>query len=182
MINSDDIKFEHPSNWVIGAPSQSGKSYLVYQTLKNSDYLIRESFKEIIYCYSEWQPLYEKMICEIRNISFVKGLPDLDTVENSMLVLDDLMNEEIEDKKLLNLFTVGSHHRNISVIYLTQNIYEKGKYARSISLNAHYLIIFKNRRDEAQIMHLSRQIYPHNGNFFLKFLIMQLNQNSDFNY
>ena len=142
MINCEDVKFEHPANWVIGAPSQSGKSYLVYQILKNSDILIRPSFKEIIYCYSEWQPLYEKMITDIKNITFVKGLPELDTVENAFVILDDLMNEVIEDKRLLTLFTVGSHHRKISVIFLTQNIYEKGRYARSISLNAHYLIIF----------------------------------------
>ena len=36
MIDCEDLKFEHPSNWLIGAPSQSGKSFLVYQILKNS--------------------------------------------------------------------------------------------------------------------------------------------------
>ena len=61
---------------------------------------------------------------------------------------------------LLKLFTVNSNNRKVSVIFLTQNFYEKGKYARSISLNAHFLIIFKNKRDEAQLMHLLRQIYP----------------------
>ena len=166
MINCDDIKFEHPSNWVIGAPSQSGKSYLVYQILKHSDKLIRPAFKEIIYCYSEWQPLYERMMAEIRHITFVKGLPDLHSVKNAIVILDDLMNQVIEDRNVLNLFTVVSHHRKVSIIFLTQNVFEKGKYARSISLNAHYLIVFKNRRDEAQIMHLSRQLYPRDGKFF----------------
>ena len=45
-------------------------------------------------------------------------------------------------------------------------VYEKGKYARSISLNSHYLILFKNRRDQAQIMHLARQVYPGETKFF----------------
>ena len=62
MINCDEIKFEHPSNWVVGATSQSGKSNLFYQILKNAIHLIRPSFKEIMYCYSKWQPLYEKLI------------------------------------------------------------------------------------------------------------------------
>jgi len=166
MIDCNEIKFEHPSNWVIGAPSQSGKTFFVYQILKNADTLIRGTFKEIIYCYSEWQPLYEKMISDVPKIKFIKGIPELDNLENSIVILDDLMNEVIEDKMLLKLFTVNSHHRKVSVIFLTQNIYEKGKYARSISLNAHYLVIFKNRRDEAQLMHLSRQIYPRDGKFF----------------
>ena len=69
------------------------------------------------------------------------------------------MHEVVDDKNVLNLFTVGSHYRNISVIFLTQNVYEKGKYARSISLNSHYFILFKNRRDQAQITHLARQIF-----------------------
>jgi hypothetical protein len=32
VVDFDDLKFEHPSNWIIGATSQSGKSYLVYQS------------------------------------------------------------------------------------------------------------------------------------------------------
>ena len=100
------------------------------------------------------------------------------------------MSQVVDDKNVLNLFTVGSHHRNISVIFLTQNIYEKGKYARSISLNSHYLILFKNRRDQAQINHLARQVYPGESNFFQEvfneatnekygFLIVDLKQRSN---
>ena len=166
MIDCEDLKFEHPSNWLIGAPSQSGKSYLVYQILKNSETLIKPVVDKFVYCYSEWQPLYEKMVVDIKNITFIKGLPDMDNLENAVVILDDLMHEVVDDKNVLNLFTVGSHHRKISVIFLTQNVYEKGKYARSISLNSHYLILFKNRRDQAQIMHLARQVYPGETKFF----------------
>ena len=31
-----------------------------------------------------------------------------------------------------------------------------------MSLNSHYLVCFKNPRDRAQIMHLSRQVWPEN--------------------
>ena len=81
--------------------------------------------EKFVYCYSEWQPLYEKMIVEIKNITFVKGLPDMDNLENAIVIHDDLMHEVVEDKNVLNLFTVGSHHRKISVIFLThlRNIY-----------------------------------------------------------
>ena len=166
LIDCNDIKFEHPSNWLIGAPSQSGKSYLVYQIIKNNKHLFKPEVDKFIYCYSEWQPLYENMLVEIENITFVKGLPDLENLENSVIILDDLMSQVVDDKNILNLFTVGSHHRKNSVIFLTQNIYEKGKYARTISLNTHYFILFKNRRDQEQIMHLGRQIYPGETKFF----------------
>jgi hypothetical protein len=36
VVDYDNLKFEHLSNWLIGASSQSGKSYLVNQILKNN--------------------------------------------------------------------------------------------------------------------------------------------------
>jgi hypothetical protein len=48
-----------------------------------------------------------------------------------------------------SLFTKKSHHRNISVMYIEQNLFHKGKNHRTISLNAHYMVLFKNPRDEA---------------------------------
>jgi len=64
-----------------------------------------------------------------------------------------------------NIFTKISHHRNISVLYLTQNVFDKNKYVRTISLNTHYLVLFKNVRDGTQFATLSRQMYPHSSKF-----------------
>ena len=110
MINCEDLKFEHPSNWLIGAPSQSGKTHLVYNILKNNEKIIKPKVSKFIYCYTEWQPLYEKMVVEIKNSNFIKGLPEFEILENSILILDDLMSEVVENKKAL--FTVGSHQKN----------------------------------------------------------------------
>jgi hypothetical protein len=66
------------------------------------------------------------------------------------------------------LFTRVSHHRNVSVFYLTQNIFHKSKHSRTISLNAHYIIFFKNPRDAQQISILSRQMYPTQGKFLVE--------------
>lgn len=59
----------------------------------------------------------------------------------------------------------GSHHNNISVIYLVQNLFHKSKEQRTISLNAHYIILFKNPRDMNQITHLAKQMYPGKNKF-----------------
>ena len=67
----------------------------------------------------------------------------------------------------MNLFTRGSHHRNLSVIYIVQNIFHLGKGSRSISLNSHYLVLFKNPRDKLQILTLAKQMYPGQTDFFL---------------
>jgi len=65
------------------------------------------------------------------------------------------MSETNDD--LANLFTEGPHHRNVSVVFLTQNLFYKNKHMRTISLNAHYLVLFKNPRDAGQFSILARQ-------------------------
>ena len=180
MISGDEIKFIHPFCMTVAGPTQSGKSHFIYNLLTYKNDLIQPRQEKNIYCYSVWQPLFSKMVVEIDGIQFQKGLNDIDKVSDALVILDDLMNECLENRNMLSLFTIGSHHKNISVIFLTQNIFEKGKYARSISLNSHYLIIFQNRRDKAQIQYLGRQVYPKEGEFFMKFLPTQFLKNMDF--
>ena len=63
---------------------------------------------------------------------------------NNVIILDDMMDEATEDKRISNLFTRGRHD-NLSVIFLTQNLFHKNQ--REISLNSDYMVIFKNPRD-----------------------------------
>ncbi|KAK3719577.1 hypothetical protein QZH41_006799 [Actinostola sp. cb2023] len=60
----------------------------------------------------------------------------------------------------MNLFTKGSHQRNLSVIFLLKNLYFQGKIMRTLSLNAAYLILFKKNRDKLQMLTLGKQMYP----------------------
>ena len=57
------------------------------------------------------------------------------------------------------LFTQYSHHRGISVIFISQNIYFGGRYGKTINLNAHYLVLFKNP-NLSQIRILGQQLLP----------------------
>ena len=71
-------------------------------------------------------------------------------------------------KKVSELFTRGSHHRNISLVLITQNLFHQGPSSRDISLNSKYIVVFKNPRDKTQIVHLARQVYPENVSSFHK--------------
>jgi hypothetical protein len=62
-----------------------------------------------------------------------------------------------------DLFTNGSHHRNISVILITQNIFHQSKHCRDISLNAKYLVLLNNVRDRSQFYRLAQQVYSKNS-------------------
>ena len=89
------------------------------------------------------------MLKTIPNITFVEGVPgDLESMINptiwNFVVIDDLMLELSNDQRITNLFTKGCHHRNLSVIFILQNIFHRGKKLRDMSLNCHYLVMFKS--------------------------------------
>ena len=63
---------------------------------------------------------------------------------------------ESSGKTITNLVIKGSHHRNLSIVFITQNLFHQG--LREVSLNSNYIVVFKNPRDKAQIQYLARQI------------------------
>ena len=60
-------------------------------------------------------------------------------------------------KKIKLWFTRKGHHRNASVKYITQNMFQQSKSSRTISLNSRYMILFRNERDKNQIKTLAQQ-------------------------
>ena len=56
-----------------------------------------------------------------------------------------------------------AHNRDtvpLSVIFILQNIFHRGKELRDMSLNCHYLVMFKSPRDSSQVSHLAKQMFP----------------------
>ena len=135
--------------------------------LENAQKIISPPPQRIIWCYGQWQPSYFDMLRTIPEIEFNKGIPEdidkvdyLDISQRNLIVLDDLMAQSSKDKLIADLFTKESHHRNLSIIYIVQNIFRQGKEMRNISLNAHYIVLFKSPRDKQQISMLARQVNP----------------------
>ena len=167
----DSSIFLHPFNCILAAPTMGGKTFMMTEILKFKDVLIEPPPNRIIFCYKSWQPSYEKIKKDTPSIEFIEGILDTDIINiqnNNLIILDDLMSECINSEEIMNLFTVGSHHKNISVFFLTQNIFSKGKFSRDISLNSNYMIIFKNPRDQQQLQILARQMYPNNSKFLIE--------------
>ena len=76
------------------------------------------------------------------------------------LVLDDLMEEVDHDKCVLVHFTKESHHRFIDILYLCQDLFPPGRFAKTISRNAHYIIAFKNPCDQKGLRMLLLHAFP----------------------
>ena len=165
----------HPFTCMVAGMTGSGKTVWVQSLLQQAQTVIDQPPERIIWCYSQWQNAYTQLLMMIPTIEFVKGIPEslendtyLDVNIRNLIVIDDQMIEAGKDNRIVNLFTKGSHHRNLSVIYIVQNLFHQGKGNRSISLNSHYLVLFKNPRDKLQILTLAKQMYPSETAWFIK--------------
>jgi hypothetical protein len=168
-----DVRFKTPANFYICGQSQSGKSYLVRSMLRNLEELFFPVPSKVIYCYGEFQKEFDELSEALPNIQLVQGFPNdlydmTEAHDNSLVILDDLMSQCSNDQRVADLFTRGSHHRGISVLFLTQNLFPPGKLSRTISLNSHYMLIFRNPRDSLGIATLARQMYPKNVGYLLE--------------
>jgi hypothetical protein len=67
------------------------------------------------------------------------------------------MQECTESKEICNYFTRTAHHKNISIFYLTQNFYQKGRYSTTIARNSSYIILFSSPNDFGQIKAFASQ-------------------------
>lgn len=134
-IDEDDLKFKLPFGMVIGGPSSSGKTTILLNILNHAEQLFKPVPKQIVYAYGEYHPHVDKL--HKQGVTVHAGLPSEDLLAQChrplLLILDDLMMSSSESY-LAELFTKKSHHQNIGVIFLTQNIFDKNlKVARNNS-------------------------------------------------
>ena len=169
------IPFKANSSMAIIGPTGCGKTSWVYKFLCCLDQMYDpEPPTAIMYCYGIHQPLYDDMQERISNLIFHQGLPsqcDIDqfaTGDHRLIILDDLMQQVLESNDMELLFVQGCHHRRLSVLFISQNLYGQGKAARTIALNCWYMVLFRTMRGISQIVTLSRQLYAGKSNTLME--------------
>jgi len=157
------LPFQHSFSMILAGPSRAGKSVWIKRLIENVNVMIQPTPERIIYCYSEWQALFNSYT----DVEFHRGIINIDQLNKSvrnLVIVDDLISEL--NQNLENIFTKHSHHRNLSIIFITQNLFLNNQHLRTMSRNSSYLVLFKNPRDVNQINYLARQMFPaKHGNF-----------------
>ena len=174
-VNRKYLAFQHPFTCMLAGPTSSGKTVLVKSIIENHKktlYFSGESPEtlKVVWAYGQWQSFYDLPTNNCQ-VEYIDGLPseeEIDELKPSLIIIDDLMTELGNNKSLTNIFTKGSHHKNISIIFITQNIFHQGSQMRTISLNCHYFILMKNPRDQGQIVSLASQVYSKNRKFLVE--------------
>ena len=162
-MNFDFLTLKWPFSMMIAGGSGCGKTTLTADIVENIDVYSDVRPERICLIYSEMQPIYDviaqKAPCPV---DMVRGLTaDFDPPPRSLLVIDDLQGSG-DKEAIRQIFTVKSHHKSVSVVYIVQNLFDRDPKHRTISLNAHYIVLFRNPRDMSQIVHLAKQMFPAN--------------------
>lgn len=167
-----DLRFEKGSTHLVVGPSASGKTFRTCNILRNKSAMIKggAEIKNVVFCYSVWQPIYKSMQQEGVVTKFVNKKPTCqeftDLVKQyadkggSIVVIDDFMGQI--DQDLVEITTVHSRHNNTVTFMLFQSLFPPNKLARQISLNVKYIHLHKNPRENAQVQTLARQLSPKN--------------------
>lgn len=140
MQPCDSFRCHCPCSIMVVGPSSCGKTIFVEKLLKERNPLFSRPRDPVVYCNGANRPeTFERMRKE-QGIHFYKGIPDTSLLDKwykksdgGILVLDDLMREGSDDTRVLDLFTKDSHHRRITVIHMTQDMFPKGKFAKTVS-------------------------------------------------
>jgi hypothetical protein len=163
MNKSYDHLVHTPCRIIFSGPSGSGKSELVKQILQRHLSVFYPKIpSKIVYCCKEKPPNW--MFFSTINIRFLPEIPSIEDIDpNSLLIIDDFMEELSKQKEILSLFVRSSRHRGISVFLLVQNFFYKNM--RNLTLNATHIVLFKSPRDSSFIVPLARQIFPSNPKY-----------------
>ena len=152
------IKFLANHNTIIFGQTGAGKTQFMLEVIKQK--LIHPFPKHVYYMFNIEQNFMKTWNeTEKQLITFIKGLDfdKVDTTEPSLLVIDDLLLST--NKEVVNIFIMGSHHKRISLFFITQNLFPNCPILRTMSANAHYYVIFHSQRHFRQVQTLARQIF-----------------------
>lgn len=171
-----DIRFIQPSTFLAVGPTSCGKTTLVNKIIRHKNALFDKPPAFVVYCYSQHQKSYE----DLYNAGLVHKLldhfPGFDEMKallmpykddgGSLLILDDGLSSLSSD--ITRIFYELSHHANSSIIMTSQNLFYATKEYRTISLNTHYMFVFKNPRDKRQLYSLASQLSPYKPKFIVQ--------------
>ena len=176
MSEVKSIQFCENFTMMVCGPSDSGKTIFITQVITNRDRICSYPPLKIVvvYCNAEsnlTQFAHVKInVNELDNeqygadyleryfIEAATGKKETDA-PHSLVVFDDCQMKPNLVKAISALFNGNARHKNMSLIYVGQKLYD-GHDQNRISTNAKYLVLFKNSRFKNECATLNRQIHP----------------------
>ena len=115
-----DPRWKHPFTAIVAGSTGCGKTVFGLKLLTLASEMITPVPEKIIWCFGVYQDEFDKY----PDIDFREGLPNPNTFDGTtktMLVIDYSVSET--DESVTEIFTKISHHRSVSVLYLSRNLF-----------------------------------------------------------
>lgn len=166
-----------PFSMLVAASTNSGKTFLVRDLILNHYRMFDNPLEEVVYLYHKhgrddelFNYLKDNLNVPIR---FVEGFPAKDIIDGKLflsdkkaakcLILDDVVGAALRSPVFIDLFTVLSHHDNINVIAIMQNLHAETASQRqvmnNIIRNVSYIVLFPDRRQLSTVRQIARNYY-----------------------
>lgn len=179
LMESGPFKFLTPCNIIVCGSSQAGKSTFTLRLLGHPE-LFDQPISQIYWFHG----ISAVNLPNDPRIRTIPGLPDQESLQyisqggnaHRIVVIDDLLIESLANKDVLaKLWTKTSHHCNMTMILLSQSLFEIPRIVRN---NSHYIILFKALADRLNVSNLGRQLFPGEQSYFMA----SFNNATDKNY
>lgn len=169
-----DLRLKVPFTLIVSGPSGCGKTHLVEKLISNNA-CFTEPIQEIVWSHShltDQSELKKRLLAKGLDISFTENFPEDRLLKKTLfrnsgpklLVLDDIFTGPVQNKSLTDLFNIISHHQNISVILIVQNLHGLTRNQQSclgaLLRSCKYVALFVNRRMSPVIKQLALHYFP----------------------
>ena len=166
-----------PFAMLVAASSNSGKTHLVRDLILNHHLLFEKPVFEIVWLYHK-RAYDETLVQELQAglsvpVRFIEGFPAKDISEGrlfesdnntiKLLVLDDVIVSALRSPVFIEMFTVMSHHNNMCIIGILQNLHAdtagQRQIMNNIIRNVSYVVLFPDRRNLAACKQIARTYF-----------------------
>ena len=162
-----DLRLKAPAAIIITGSSNSGKTVLAERLICQSGEAFVKPAEEVCWVYARHADdtqMFDRIRSKLSEahipVTFYEGFPDeainnntlftKDKTAHKILCLDDVFTTPCVNKTLENLFSITSHHQNLSVILLIHNMFGGTPAQRTclttILRSCTYLVVFVGRR------------------------------------
>jgi len=183
--------FSHPTQILITGPTKTGKTTLVSNMLidGNRDKMFIPNLQEVYWFYTMPGSIVG-LRDKLPGVHFVRGYPTIDKFTEmdpsvpKLVVLDDLM--EMTDKKssyedLKRLFSAISHHCNVSVVFIVQDLYVNRNMTRLANQSEH-VISMCNGAAAYQVSKLASKLFGAGYEAFIRWVIADIRDRRSHGY
>lgn len=161
-----DLRIERGRSLILAGASGAGKTQFILSVLESPERYLERVPTRVVWCSKtlKQQPdiveRLEKRYGALAVETYDHFPEDVDAERGSFWIVDDLAVDVQKSQRFTEFFSATCHHRDCNLAYLTQFLFQKGGQNRAQSINAHYMVLFRNPRDKLSIQSLFRQAFP----------------------